>query len=210
MRSTLMLVLGCAVLVSSYHLTPVAARDRRANCVSSYQLSPVARSNCVMAAGTLTVKLTGCTGGVGVGLDQDNRVDMIREGSPAETSDLKIGDIVLQWNGIELYDTIEQQQRLLKDVVTPAESHTLLVSRAGSGPTNSLAAAAAAAIEQEAAAARKRTDPTDAKDNGWKARESWTDEKSSSWAKGGDSWKSGDKGSSAGSTWGDDASKKKW
>ena len=75
----------------------------------------------------LTVTLVGCSSGVGVGLDDKNCVDMLRPDSPAE-SELKLGDRVLLWNGIEMID-FTGERRLLKDVVVSADAHTLVIER---------------------------------------------------------------------------------
>ena len=84
----------------------------------------------MVAAETLTVELTGCSGGVGVGLDATNCVDLLRPGSPAEASSLRIGDRVISWNGQPMVDPATGKQRLLKDVVVAADTHTLTVKRA--------------------------------------------------------------------------------
>eukprot|EP00316_Scyphosphaera_apsteinii_P013028 CAMPEP_0119311942 /NCGR_PEP_ID=MMETSP1333-20130426/24505_1 /TAXON_ID=418940 /ORGANISM="Scyphosphaera apsteinii, Strain RCC1455" /LENGTH=213 /DNA_ID=CAMNT_0007316457 /DNA_START=204 /DNA_END=845 /DNA_ORIENTATION=+ len=72
----------------------------------------------------------GCDGGCGVGLDSDNRVNLLKPGSPAAKV-LLMGDKVTHWNNIEMVEERDgqMQQRLLKDVVTPAYSHTLVVQR---------------------------------------------------------------------------------
>ena len=77
---------------------------------------------------TITLTLTGCSGGVGVGLDNQNCVDMLKKGMPAEEK-LEMGDKITHWNGIAMYDK-EIGQRKLKDVVKPAESHVLVIERA--------------------------------------------------------------------------------
>ena len=76
---------------------------------------------------TVSVTLTGCSDGVGVGLDTQNRVDMLTPGKPGAAS-LQMGDKIITWNGIQLIDETGQR-RLLKDVVTPADSHELVVER---------------------------------------------------------------------------------
>ena len=110
----------------------------------------------------LTLTLTGCGSGVGVGLDGDNRVDMLKPGMPAAKA-LQMGDRVVSWNGIAMMDN--GKQRLLKDVVTPGESHELVVERVrpsrpmsgGAAAFSELksigdAAATEAAVEEEGAA----------------------------------------------------------
>ena len=80
---------------------------------------------------TLTVTLLNCEGGVGVGLDDDNIVDLLKPGLPAEKA-LKEGDKVIKWNGVPMMQRDAEgnfERRLLKDVVTPAESHTLVIER---------------------------------------------------------------------------------
>ena len=74
-----------------------------------------------------TVTLTGCTDGVGVGLDAANRVDMLVPDKPA-VGVLQMGDRIVAWNGIEMFDGANR--RLLKDVVVPAETHELVIERA--------------------------------------------------------------------------------
>ena len=77
---------------------------------------------------SLTVTLTGCKGGVGVGLDTLNYVDMLTPGLPAEAA-LRLGDKVTHWNGSPLWN--DGKQVKLKNVVAMplADSHTLLVER---------------------------------------------------------------------------------
>ena len=80
---------------------------------------------------TLTVTLLDCTGGIGVGLDDDNVVDLLKPGLPAEKV-LKEGDKVLKWNGVSMMQRDGEgkwERKLLKDVVTPAETHTLVIER---------------------------------------------------------------------------------
>jgi len=76
----------------------------------------------------LTVTLTGCTGGVGVGLDTLNYVDMLTPGLPAEKA-LRMGDKITHWNGDALM--VDGNQVKLKNVVSLplADSHTLLIER---------------------------------------------------------------------------------
>tara|TARA_B110001452_G_scaffold248925_1_gene236054 strand:+ start:108 stop:896 length:789 start_codon:yes stop_codon:yes gene_type:complete len=83
----------------------------------------------------LTLTLTGCGSGIGVGLDGDNCVDMLKPGMPAAKV-LQMGDRVVSWNGIAMME--DGNQRMLKDVVTPAESHELVVERVRASPPISL------------------------------------------------------------------------
>ena len=76
-----------------------------------------------------TVTLTGCMDGVGVGLDVDNCVDMLTPGKPAAAV-LQLGDKITEWNGVAMFDAATGERRLLKEVVTAAESHTLVIERA--------------------------------------------------------------------------------
>ena len=78
----------------------------------------------------LNVTLTGCGGGVGVGLDSSNRVDMLKPGMPA-IKGLSIGDLIVAWNGIEMVEERDGRvkQKLLKDVVCAADTHTITVER---------------------------------------------------------------------------------
>lgn len=73
-----------------------------------------------------TVTLTGCMDGVGVGLDVDNCVDMLTPGKPAAAV-LQLGDKITEWNGVAMFDPATGERRLLKEVVTAAESHTLVI-----------------------------------------------------------------------------------
>ena len=123
-------------------------------------LRPLSRRPVWMQLEKLTVKLVGCSSGVGVGLDGNNCVDMVRPDSPAESSELELGDRVLLWNGIEMVD-FTGERRLLKDVVVPADSHTLVIER-------QLAAAA------KPAQGAVRQESTAEKDGGsWKTQETW-------------------------------------
>ena len=79
----------------------------------------------------LKLTLTGCDGGIGVGLDTKNSVDLLKPGMPAAKV-LQIGDRVISWNGIAMME--DGNQRLLKDVVTPADSHELVVERVRASP----------------------------------------------------------------------------
>ena len=76
-----------------------------------------------------TFTLTGCMDGVGVGLDVDNCVDMLTPGKPAAAV-LQLGDKITEWNGVAMFDPATGERRLLKEVVTTAESHTLVIERA--------------------------------------------------------------------------------
>ena len=80
---------------------------------------------------TVTLKLTGCSGGIGVGLDKDNKVDLIKPDTPAAKF-FFMGDQIISWNDQEMVKVEggRKVQRLLKDVVTPAETHTVVVKRA--------------------------------------------------------------------------------
>ena len=71
------------------------------------------------------------SGGIGVGLDADNCVDLLRPGLPAEKA-FKMGDKVLTWNGEALVEAKEGRmiQRKLKDVVVPVDEHTVVIERA--------------------------------------------------------------------------------
>jgi len=81
---------------------------------------------------TVSVTLIDCSDGVGVGLDTQNRVDMLTPGKPGAAS-LQLGDKIVTWNGVQLMDETGQR-RLLKDVVTPADSHELVVERGAFAP----------------------------------------------------------------------------
>ena len=76
-----------------------------------------------MMAQRLTVRLLGCSLGVGVRLAEDGRVDMLREGSPAAAAGgLRIGDRVLKWNGVDVL-TADGKARKLGEVVETQETH---------------------------------------------------------------------------------------
>ena len=81
--------------------------------------------NMQMNLQNLTLTLTGCSNGVGVGLDEDNKVDMLRPGMPASKV-LLVGDKVISWNDLPMVEVSGGRvvQRKLKDVVTPADSST--------------------------------------------------------------------------------------
>tara|TARA_B110001452_G_scaffold87996_1_gene71979 strand:- start:12 stop:626 length:615 start_codon:yes stop_codon:yes gene_type:complete len=83
----------------------------------------------------LTLTLTGCGSGCGVGLDGDNCVDMLKPGMPAAEV-LQMGDRVVSWNGVAMME--DGSQRLLKDVVTPAESHEIVVERVRPSPAGEI------------------------------------------------------------------------
>jgi len=77
---------------------------------------------------TITVRLTGCSNGVGMSLDESNIVDMLRPRMPA-IEQIKLGDKVISWNTRELVDAAGAQIKL-KDVVnTKLDSHTLVIER---------------------------------------------------------------------------------
>ena len=142
------------------HNLPAAAQQR-------------SRSRRPMAAmEKLTITLVGCSSGVGVGLDASNVVDMLKPGSPAE-AELKLGDKVLLWNGIEMVD-FTGERRLLKDVVVPADAHTIVIERQQS------AAAAGAQAQRAAKSAAAAADP---KESSWQTSVPLTTS---------DSWKSDD------------------
>ena len=75
----------------------------------------------------LTFTLTGCSAGIGLGLDAENRIDMLAPGKPASAS-LQMGDKVISWNGIDMVDSAGER-KMLKDVVVPADSHELVIER---------------------------------------------------------------------------------
>merc|ERR1712176_431834 len=75
-------------------------------------------------------KLEGCSRGIGVGLDKDNVVDLLKPGLPAEKT-FKMGDKVTHWNGIAMMEFRDgkEVQKKLKDVVQPNDTHTVTVER---------------------------------------------------------------------------------
>ena len=79
----------------------------------------------------LTLTLTGCSGGIGVGLDDKNVVDMLKPGMPASKV-LRMGDKLMQWNDQQMTEVVagRVETRKLKDVVdTSRDSHTVVVER---------------------------------------------------------------------------------
>ena len=95
------------------------------------------RSVCMEAQpspNSMTVTITGCSNGIGVGLDPQNRVDLLRPGMPAEKH-LKIGDVITHWNGIELFrmqDGRKVQVKLIEVAPDPLQdSYTLSIERIG-------------------------------------------------------------------------------
>ena len=80
----------------------------------------------------VTVTLTGCKRGVGVGLDKENVVDMLKPGMPAIRA-LEMGDRVVTWNGQEMgmVEKGKWKQRPLRDVVKSGiDTHNVVVERA--------------------------------------------------------------------------------
>ena len=79
---------------------------------------------------TLTLTIRDCAGGIGLGLDGENVVDLLKPGMPASKV-FELGDKVTHWNGIVMVEMVDgkPQQRKLKDVVQPADVHTVIVQR---------------------------------------------------------------------------------
>ncbi|MEC8263801.1 MAG: PDZ domain-containing protein, partial [Pseudomonadota bacterium] len=112
-----------------------------------------------------TVTIDGCLAdGVGLGLDNENRVTFLRPGGPAaESGLLKVGDRVLSVDGVAC------RARRLHDVLQPAETHTFVVLRRTIGPLAASPAAPHAAPRvareraiSDGAAARAHTPATHA------------------------------------------------
>ena len=122
----------------------------------------------------LTVTLVGCSSGVGVGLDDKNCVDMLRPDSPAE-SELKLGDRVLLWNGIEMID-FTGERRLLKDVVVSADAHTLVIERQQSAAVAGTQAQRAAPPESAARAEPEGGSWKAQTSESWKSNDAWEPE----------------------------------
>ena len=79
----------------------------------------------------IALTLTGCSNGIGVGLDENNKVDMIKDGTPAAKF-FKKGDKVMTWNGAEMTQVVggRIERRPLKDVVEAGlDKHTVTVKR---------------------------------------------------------------------------------
>lgn len=80
---------------------------------------------------TLTLTLKGCLdNGVGLGLDEKNRIDLLKPDSAASKV-CAMGDEVLTWNGEALLEVVagRMEQKKLKDVVQRQDSHTIVVRR---------------------------------------------------------------------------------
>jgi len=60
---------------------------------------------------------------------------MLKPGMPAAKV-LQMGDRVVSWNGVAMME--DGSQRLLKDVVTPAESHEIVVERVRPSPAGEI------------------------------------------------------------------------
>ena len=104
---------------------------------------------------------------------------------PAAGGLLRIGDRVISWNGQPMVDPATGAQRLLKDVVVAAETHTLTIERA----LDPLAMAAATAIESSRP---PKTPPAKSGSGEWKQEDSW----------GSDEWKGTDSSWSSDDSWG--------
>ena len=147
------------LLLGSGTLSPPPQRPRSRRPMAAMQMEK------------LTITLVGCSSGVGVGLDDKNCVDMLRPDSPAE-SELKLGDRVLLWNGVEMID-FTGERRLLKDVVVSADAHTLVIERQQS---------AAAAGTQAQRAAPPESAAAEPEGGSWKAQTSETWKSNDAWA----------------------------
>ena len=55
-------------------------------------------------------------------------MDMLTPGKSAAAV-LQLGDKITAWNGIAMFDAAAGERRILKEVVTAAESHTLVIER---------------------------------------------------------------------------------
>ena len=108
-----------------------AARVRKARGAPALQGTAAVLAPARGQVDTLTLELTGCGAGVGVGLDSANVVDMLVPGKPA-AEHLQMGDTVVEFDGQALFVRRggRVEQRKLKDVVKPAETHTVKVERA--------------------------------------------------------------------------------
>ena len=98
---------------------------------ASKMAAPPLTPNNIKATEVLTVKLTGCGSGVGVGLNKQNIVDMLVPGKPA-SKQLQIGDRVLEFDGQSMVKRRPgggMEQRLLKEVVQPGETHIVKLER---------------------------------------------------------------------------------
>ena len=89
----------------------------------------------------LEVTLTGCENGIGVGLNPENRVDLLRPGTPA-AAQLRIGDHVTHWDGQPLMKVVGGRMEQVKLITVAPDplvnSYTLTVER--SGQANGIAA----------------------------------------------------------------------
>ena len=66
-------------------------------------------------------------GRLGLGC-HDGVVDLLVPGSPAADV-LQLGDRVLRWNGVEMHDAKTGSWKLLRDVIRPSDSHSVVVER---------------------------------------------------------------------------------
>ena len=79
----------------------------------------------------ISLTLSGCKSGIGVGLDEKNKVDMIKPNSPASKVFQK-GDQVISWNGEDMMKVEggRMVQKKLREVVEGGrDSHTVVVKR---------------------------------------------------------------------------------
>ena len=117
---------------------------------------PPPSSRSIVRQAVVEVRLTGCAAGVGLGLDDVNRVTELSVGGAAAASGaIDVGDRVVSVDGDEL------SGRLLRDVISPAEMHVLGVEKPPPGVSlGATATAVAASVEGGAGAKDKRASPT--------------------------------------------------
>ena len=121
---TLLLLL--AVAPPTYNLQLRAPNLLRPHAAVTRTAAPCMQGEKV----TLTLTLTGCKSGIGVGLDKEN-VDMLKP-MKCRRRAMVMGDKVVSWNGEEMTRVVggRIQQRMLKDVVKPSlDTHTVIVER---------------------------------------------------------------------------------
>ena len=112
--------LPCDALVAQWLTPRCVARMPRALVMSLGEVD------------TLTLTLKGCESGIGVGLDKENKVDMLREGSPASKV-LQKGDVIITWDGIDMMGVEggRKVQRKLIDVAPDPlkDEYTVIIER---------------------------------------------------------------------------------
>ena len=161
-------IVGIALLVlsSAHALVQLGAR-----CAPAYRSALVRMQ--LEEVDTITLKLTKClANGIGIGLDDKNKIDMIKPDGAGSKAFL-MGDEVMSWNNNALWvvKNGRKEQRKLVEVVEKQDEHTVVVKR----------------LRKPWASSYEQTS--------WEAK-SWDDDSGSS------SWSGGSSGADSGSSWG--------